>query len=472
MTVLEKRFGDWAARKYGSVAAALKAWNYPDERDDAAAGRLGLLSAWAMTAQGLKGLPAARMRICDQVQFLTEDLRGFYQQMHDYLRNDLGVKCPIVATNWRTADNNLLGALDKYADMACEVIDRHGYWGPPQQRDRDYAITAGDRHQNECGLTVPEQLPVRELQYAGHPCTVSEYLFTPINIYRTDGVFMAAVYGALQGTDGYFWFALNGAGWDLRTGGVSTPVVMGQFPAAALVYRRGDVRQADTVVRQALSLKDLYDMKGSGTEEPENLDAMRAAEVPAGAQADAPRVDNIDPLAYYVGGVVRSVGDDASQTRSIDLSPYINRQHKTVRSLTGQASLDYGSGLATLNTPRAVAATGFLGKAGSLTLGDVTLRGGEYGALMVVSLDGQPLARAGKVLIQAATEEQNYGRTEEQDGKWLKVTNLGTPPIDVKDVTGTVTIARPDAARLKVTALDLNGYPPTARWTLRPAAAG
>jgi len=459
MPPLEERFADWAARKYGSVDAALAAWNYPNERDDAASGRLGLLSAWAMSGQGLAAMPAARKRVSDQVRFLTEDLRGFYQDMHDWLRDELGLKCPIVATNWRTADNNLLGALDKYTNMACEVLDRHGYWGPPQQRDRSFALTVGDRYKNQCGLSVPEEMSVRELQYAGHPHTVSEYLFTAVNLYRTDGVFMAAVYGALQGTDGYFWFALDGQSWQLTTGPVATPIVMGQFPAAALIYRRGDVRQADTVVHQVLSLEDLYDLKGSGTSEPENLDIMRAAEVPEGGRTTGVRVENIDPLAYYVGRVLRSFGEDKSKELKIDLSPYIDRQKKTIRSLTGEALLDYGNAVATLNTARAVAATGFLGKAGAIALGDVVLRGGDYGALMVVSLDGQPLDKAARVLIQAASTERNYGWKAEQDGEWLKVTDLGTPPINVKDIVGTVTIARPDAAQLTVTALDVNGYP-------------
>jgi hypothetical protein len=461
MPPLEERFGAWAARKYGSLAAALKAWNYPNERDDVPAGRAGLLNAWAMTRQGVAALPAARRRIADQVQFLTEDLRGFYAGMHKWLRDQVGVKCPIVATNWTTADNDQLGALDKYADMACEVLDRHGYWAPPQKADRPYALTAGDLFRNGCGLEVPEQLPVRELQYAGHPCTVSEYLFTRINCYRTDSVFLAAVYGALQGTDGYFWFAINGPGWQTASGeGPASPAIMGQFPAAALIYRRGDVREAPTVVDQVLSLDDLYALKGSGTSDPQNLDNMRAAEVPPGGQAVGKPVSNIDPLSHYVGRVLRTISDDRSQAVLTDLSPYIDRTAKTVRSITGEALLDYGRALATVNTPPAQAATGFLARAGRIALGDVTIESGnDYGAVMVVSLDGRPIASAGKVLVQAATQEQNYGWQDVQQGEWRKVTSLGTPPIDVKDVAGTVTIVRPDATQLKVTALDPNGYP-------------
>jgi hypothetical protein len=128
-------------------------------------------------------------------------------------------------------------------------------------------------------------------------------------------------------------------------------------------------------------------------------------------------------------------------------------------ALTGEAFLDYGNGLATPETARAVAATGFLGKAGDIALRPVTQHGGEYGPLMVVSLDGRPLAQSRGMLVQAASMERNYGWQEQQDGEWLKVTDLGTPPINVRDITGIVIIRRPDAASLKLTALDLNGYP-------------
>ena len=338
MPPLEERYGAWAAKKYGSLDAALKAWNYPDKRDDASAGRAGFLAPWAMTRGGIAGLPTARQRTSDQVQFLTEDLRGFYEGMRDWLRKDLRVKCPVVATNWTTADNDTLGALDKYTNMACDVLDRHGYWTPPRKADRDYTLTAGDLFKNQCGLEVPEQLPVRELQYAGHPHTVSEYLFTRINDYRTDSVFLAAVYGALQGTDAFFWFAINGPSWQTSGGeGPASPAIMGQFPAAALIYRRGDVREATTVINQVVSLADLYALKGSGTADPQNLDTMRAAEVPPGGQAIGKAVPNIDPLSYYVGRVLRTISDDRAQALLTDLSPYIDRTAKTVRSITGEA---------------------------------------------------------------------------------------------------------------------------------------
>ena len=41
----------------------------------------------------------------------------------------------------------------------------------------------------------------------------------------------------------------------------------------------------------------------------------------------------------------------------------------------------------------------------------------------------------------------------------MRIENLGGAPILVKNINGTVNLTRPDAARLRVTALDSNGYP-------------
>ena len=462
MAVLEGKFGAWAARKYGSLDAAGRAWGHGVKGDDFANGRAGLMGVWNLTRDGLQKVPDARLRAMDQARFLTEDLRAFYEQTMAWLRRDLGVKCPVIATNWTVADPVLLGALDKYTNDACEVMDRHAYFGGPHQTDRGWTVTADDRYQDLCGLLHPEAVPVREIQYAGHPCIASEYSFTMPNRYRTESVFLAAVYGALQGTDGYVFFAGDSLSWAGQLGKwpVLVPSVAGQFPAAALLYRRGDVAEADTVVRQVLRLEDLYALKGSGAEEPQNVDNLRAAEIPAGGRATGVEVSNIDPLAFYVGRVLRTFSQDTSQALLTDLTPFIDRQRKLIRSLNGQAAWDYGLGLATVNTPRSQGATGMLSKAGRIELADVTIESGnDYGSVIVTSLTGEPIASAARVLVQVMSEDTNFGWQDVPEGQMKRIASLGGPPLNVRDLAGRVTIRRPDAASLKVVPLDPNGYP-------------
>jgi hypothetical protein len=50
---------------------------------------MGLASAWYMTGATDSWLLAYTPRIADQIQFLTELQRAFYQEIWDYYRNTL-----------------------------------------------------------------------------------------------------------------------------------------------------------------------------------------------------------------------------------------------------------------------------------------------------------------------------------------------------------------------------------------------
>ncbi len=101
-------------------------------------------------------------------------------------------------------------------------------------------------------------------------------------------------------------------------------------------------------------------------------------------------------------------------------------------------------------------------------LGDVTVDGrNEYGSILVVSMDGRPLAQSAKILLQVVSEDRNYGyktkpvTVEAKGGGTVEareITDVGEAPIVVRKLVGTVTLRRPDAAQLRVNALDDNGY--------------
>jgi hypothetical protein len=461
MVWLEKAYGSWLVKKYGSLTKASAAWGGAKVRgDDFAAGRAGLYGAWQMTRRGEKH--GNRRRIQDQVRFLTEHLRAFFAGMRRHFREDLGVRCLVSATNWKTADDVRLGALDHYAWAACEVIDKHGYFGGPHTGPRaSYSLSKGDTYKDRCALLEPESLPVAQIQYVGHPNIISEINWPMPNRYRADMPWLCALYGSLQGTDGFFHFAVGTAGWlpQHPKFSVSTPVMFGQFPACAVVYRKGYVQPGPVVVREAVRLADLYALKGTAATEPQNLDALRAADVPPGGTLSTDRPGSVDPLAPYVGQVVRVVGENPGESQIRDLSTFVDREKKLIRSSTGELIWNYGKGIVAFNTPKAQGAAGFLSELDELKLGDVVIRSrNEYGAVAVISLDGEPLRTSKRILLQVMTEDANEGWTTAAAGDGLKrITSLGGPPIVVRNIDATVTIKRPDAAKLAVTALDANG---------------
>ena len=80
----------------------------------------------------------------------------------------------------------------------------------------------------------------------------------------------------------------------------------------------------------------------------------------------------------------------------------------------------------------------------------------EIGHIIAVSLDNQPLATSGRILLQIMSEEKATGfRTEPATATIKRITDIGRDPWQVKELTGTVRFNRP----MKITALDFNGYP-------------
>ena len=302
-------------------------------------------------------------------------------------------------------------------------------------------------------------LPISDAFYNGKPSIITEINWSSPNRYRADMPVVAAAYGSLQGTNGFYFFATGEPQWSQRIDkfAIHTPAGMGQFPATALMYRKGMVRTGQTVVDAQVKLADLFALEGARFTAAQNLDELRAKDVPAG-RAAATATDSIDPLACLVGRVKLNISEKGGQSKATALAKYIDRQAKTVRSGTGELAWDYGRGLVTVDTPQAQGATGFLSKAGAIRLGAISIQSGmEYGSVVVVSLDDRPLKTSRKMLVQVMSEEQNNGWSAPGTGK-RAIADAGGAPVVVRNLGGTVSMEREDAEQLRVRALNFNGY--------------
>jgi hypothetical protein len=231
---------------------------------------------------------------------------------------------------------------------------------------------------------------------------------------------------------------------------------MGQFPAAALIYRRGLVSEGALLADIRLELDDLLAL--SGTPLPQNaaFDELRLADVPQGAEVAAG--SRIDPLVHFAGRTSVTIGKDVGKSRLQPLDSLIDRGRQRVRSSTGQIILDYGRGLMAVNAPRAQAAVGALGSVPRIMLADIEVESDlELGAVTAVALDDQPLADSSRILLQVMSEEKNNDFQATREGDVKRIVSIGRNPWLVKEIEGTVQFKRADAATLTVTALDGNG---------------
>jgi hypothetical protein len=275
---LERMFGDWLIERYGSLDATMEAWhNQRDSRDDLLEGVVGLRSAQDMVynARGFW-----RQRLSDQLTFLTEGQRAFYEDINSFMKNDIQSQTLVVAGNWTTANPAVLEAVERYTYEAGDVIDRHGYFEPEiHQGDgrQGYSVNPGDKYLDTTGLTIPDQLPVKFVQNYGMPSMLSEINWNNPNKYKAEFPILLASYASLNGIDAPILFAL-GTQFDRVTNkfALFTPTGVGQFPAAALIYRNAYVAETGPVVLETLVLDDLLNFGGSFVNEDYNLDMFRA----------------------------------------------------------------------------------------------------------------------------------------------------------------------------------------------------
>lgn len=421
---LEDRFGTWL--KQSGPAKVLPAWN--------------------MTRDGLAKTAARQQpRVREQIRFLAETQRNYYAGLCRYVQKDLGYQGLTVASNWHVSDPAQLDAIERWTYQPADIVDAHGYFAGPHEGPRAaWALDQGDRFRDLAFVEAPEQLPLQFVQTMGKPQIVSEIGWPSPNRLRADGVLVASAYAAANGVDGLFWFAIESP--FLRdTGaskfGIGTPDQAWTFPVAALLYRRFDLAEAAPVRRATLTDAALFELGGSdaGTAQ---LDPLRAGDGPNGA--------GLDVRVFLTGPVVRAF--DAKTTAIRQPAAKAGADARVTRHAGGQLVLDEGRRLFTIDAPRCQAASGYLGKAGKVQLGACSIDcKNDYGAVAVISLDGEPIARSKRLLVQAITKAQPFGFVE----RGGSIQALGSAPAQVERIAAQVIL--PGGPVRRAVALDSNG---------------
>ena len=265
------------------------------------------------------------------MQFFTETMHAFNKMIGDYLKKELGCKQLVNAGNWRTADNVTMLDAERWSYTANEVMAVNRYYGGAHEgQNNGWAIVNGDRFTDDCAMLHPREMPLTLKQVDGFPMMITESSWVPPQGYQSEGPFLVAAYQSLTGIDAYYWFATGEEDWRqpgsangfLPSEGkwvCATPMLMGQWPAAALMYRLGYIKQGEPVVYEQRSLADLWRRRMPIIAEDAGYDPNRDK---ANMSKESNVKDGVNPLAYLVGPVVVKYGGDPSKSRAVDLSPY------------------------------------------------------------------------------------------------------------------------------------------------------
>jgi hypothetical protein len=468
LRIIEKAFGDWCADKYGSLDKTLSAWKgLRLKRDNPTEGRLAFRPLWNMAHDKTP-------RDADTAAFMAQIQRSFYAQQVAFLRK-LGFKGLITCSNWTTADPELFGPIERWTYGPGDFIDRHGYFDSGLKGELSaWSIRNGYTYVDRSALRFDADDPVKprvfsnpvmDVHYANLPSMISETTFCRPNRYRSEAPLYYAAYGSLQASDAMVHFALDGATWSVKPRffmqpwTLMSPAMMGQFPAAALIYRRGLIEPGAPVASVALKTTDMLHLTGTLLPQDAALDELRVKDIPAGAAIKP--AGRLDPLLHFVGRTDLWFTDSAAHANLADASKWIDKETRVVRSSTGELALDYGKGVLSINAPQAQGLSGNLASAGEVKLKDVAIRSDmELGHIMLVSLDEKPLDSSRRMLLQVMSEERPTGfQTKPLDGGRKQIVNIGKDPWLYRELGGQISFTHASAGSITVQPLDLNGYP-------------
>jgi hypothetical protein len=475
--VLGKKYGDWLKQKHGSLEAARTAWSGTSlAGDDLANGIMDFYIIWEMTQSPQNQSEGKTKRLADQLEFWTKTLLEFNRSMAGYLHDTLGCGQIINAGNWKTADTVRLEDCERFSYTSTEVVAVNRYFGGVHKSPRNnegWAIENNDTFTSLSILLDPRDFPLNLKQAKGHPMIITESTWVMPNGFATEGPFLVSAYQSLTGIDAYYWFATGDDEWTppqsangyMPSQGkwlFGNPDMLGNFPAASLLFRMGYLKQGEPVVHEVRALQDMWDRRTPIIAESPSFDPNRdAGDIAQGSGVKT----GVDPAAFLMGPVESSFDGNPAETFKADLDSLLSPDKKIIKSITGEITLNMAVGSCVVDSPKVQGVAAFFKNQGEFQLMDCRIvSGNEYGSVLVVSMDNRPLNQSWKILVQAGTQSRPTGWVEEpaqirlDNGSLVdgyKVASYGRAPWAVVKPNLTVEVNHPRIA--KVTALDLNG---------------
>jgi hypothetical protein len=297
------------------------------------------------------------------------------------------------------------------------VVDGHDYWQHPGMYVRKAPM-----------VNHPFDSTVVELSrsaVAGKPYTVSEVNNPFPNDYAGEGIPVLAAYGQLQDWDAILWYTFEpkaDPAWKPYVGDpfdISLdPVKMPELAEGALMFLRGDVEKARTVVERSYSKHQVFDsmLLPEATERPYFTPGF--------------------PLALPLEHEVRISSLNGPPTQAFAPVAISDPIVSDTRQLAWYTSA--GTGMVSIDTPRTEGLIGFVGaNHGSVSHLSAEVEN-RFCTILLSSLDGKPIAQATRMLLVAGARVENTGQVWNTAG--TGVTAWGGTPSLIEQVAGTVTL--------------------------------
>jgi hypothetical protein len=309
--------------------------------------------------------------------FLADWEYWWNRRMLDHLKQ-VGVKVPISTTQ-------MWGGMSMFGLPSLSgggIVDVHSY-------GKAEAISANPRYQdNFISYMATGQL-------YGKPLSITEWNVPYPAVDRFTAPLYVASVSALQGWDAPMIYNYSQRTFETpsRQGTWSTfsdPAITAVMPAAALLYRRGDIAPAKKTYCLMFDAEQLYHQD----RHPRNMAALRTLVEQSKVTIGLPRETK---LAW---SRETDPADDVIVVRDLD-KDFIAAGKTYVAADHGQMFRNWALGVHLVNTPRTKAAQGWIGGR-ELPLGDVVFDVETSKATVAVSsLQNAPIAESKQILITA-----------------------------------------------------------------------
>ncbi|MDZ7291970.1 MAG: carbohydrate binding domain-containing protein [candidate division KSB1 bacterium] len=368
-----------------------------DDITFAEAGIKGLLADESLESVTVRRIDYAEcpsftdQRVQDISAFYITLQNDFFADMVSYLKNHLGVKVPIVGTNWN------VGPADLAVQSRLDYLDNHAYWDHPQFPNQpwsptDWLINNTPMVKATDGGTIAGLMA--GVAALNKPYTISEYNHAFPNRYQTEALLFLTAYASFHDVDGLMFFDYNGSVDDWETDKVNgyfnlnrNSAMMALMPSCAYAYRQGMIAKAKHTLRIAYAPRDYlllpkYDTGGwSGPILfPRKLALQHAIRTET--------FDSATPMNF-------------STFPAEPVNPYLSDTREIIWDTQG---------LLSVATPQFIGATGFLQNFVNQKIGNLTLKNAsDFGTLTWIALNGDSLHNAESSLLTLSSKLQNSG---------------------------------------------------------------
>lgn len=348
-------------------------------------------------------------RAADQSAFYIKLQDDFFADMKNYLVNTLGVKVPVVGTNWN------IGPGDLISQSEMDYLDNHAYWDHPNFPGVPWSST--DWYiSNQSMVTAKTGMSIADI-FAGtahlrKPYTVSEINSCFPNRYQTESLIFITAYSALHNTDGIMFFEYNGSS-DWTSDRISgyfalhrNPAMMSLMPACAFAFRNNLISPA----RETIKINYTRDFV--------NL-------LPK--YATTSWVPELFPKKL---ALVHGIRNESFNSTAVTDFSVLQEPVNPYKSDTDEILWD-NKGIVSVNTSRFIGIAGFLQNFPGRSVGSLKLLSSdEFAVLTWLSLSGDSLSVSDKSLVTISTAAQNSGMIWE--GTTTFHNNWGSSPTQMK----------------------------------------